>query len=285
MKNAHTQLCVTLAVGLMTAGSLQAANQVVVQDAHCNKTAVTYPLPKGWKGNGDVKWNTTAEHQGTMCVRTMQIIDSVEEMTVHYISAYEAPLRRSNPTAEQLGNILLPAVRRMPGKTSTELTKATRYNVPQELANFRMARDLLNRKLGKKIDSKVYAVAAAYSDGTVVGAIVYERSEKRSLLRAAERSVTFHDICILSSENNSTEKALTQLKTAATQAEYNHEWISDQIRITANNIDGMPKLDEKALPAIADKTEERLKMGLPTVIDCMYDTYKRYLSTHKLAHN
>ena len=283
MKNAYTQLCVALAAGFLAAGSLQAANKVVVQDAHCNKTAVTYPLPKGWKGNGDVKWNTGAEHQGTMCVRTMQIVDAGEEMTVHYISAYEAPLRRSNPTADQLAQMLMHAVTRMPGKAATELTGAHLYSVPQDLADFRMGRDRLSRKLGKKIDGKVYAVAGVCSDGTVVGAVVYERSERKFL--GATRTVTFHDICIMSNESGSTETDLARLKSAAEKAVYNHEWINDQIRITANSIDGMPKLDEKALPAIADKAEARLKLGLPTVIDCMYDSYRKHTAARKIARN
>lgn len=283
MKNAHTQLFVALAAGLLAAGSLHAANKVVVQDAHCNKTAVTYPLPKGWVGNGDVKWNNDAEQQGTMCVRTMQIVDVGEEMTVHYISAYEAPLRRKNPSAQDLAQMLMPAVTRMPGKASAELTQATLYAVPQELVDFRMGRDRLSRQLGKRIDGKVYAVAGMCSDGTVVGAVVYERSERKFL--GATRTVTFHDICIMSNENGTTETALARLKTSAEKAVYNHAWINDQIRITANSIDGMSKLDERALPAIADKAEERLKLGLPTVIDCMYDTYHKHLSTRKLASN
>lgn len=275
MKNAHTRFCVTLAATLLAAGSLQAANQVIVQDAHCHKTAVTYPMPKGWKGNGDVKWNAGAEHQETMCVRTMQIVNEGEEATVHYISAYEAPLHRKNPNANQLAEILMPAVTRMPGKSSTELVSASLYSVPQELADFRMGRDRLSRKLGKKIDGKVYAVAGVCSDGTVIGAIVYERSE-RNLLRTT-RSVTFHDICIMSCEQNAVHKSLSDLKTAAEKADYNSAWLHDQIRITASSIEGMNKLDEKALPAIATKVEARLKMGLPTVLDCMYDSYnKRY---------
>lgn len=271
-----------MAVSLLTAGSLQAANQVIVQDAHCHKTAVTYPLPKGWKGNGDVKWNAGAEHQETMCVRTMQIVNEGEETMVHYISAYETPLHHKNPDAAQLAEMLMPAVTRMPGKKTTELVSATLYAVPQELADFRMGRDRLRRTLGKKIDGKVYAVAGVCSDGTVIGAIVYERSE-RKLLRTT-RSVTFHDICIISCEQNAIHKSLADLKTAAEKADYNSAWLHDQIRITANTIDGMSKLDEKALPAIATKVEERLKMGLPTVLDCMYDSYNKRLHATGLAY-
>lgn len=282
MKHAHTRFCVSIAAMILAAGSLQAANKVVVQDAHCNKTAVTYPLPAGWHGNGDVKWNAGAKHQGTMCVRTMEIVDKGEEMTVHYISAFDAPLKRSNPTAEELAAKLMPAVTRMPGKQGTELTQATLYSVPQDLAEFRMARDHLNRRLGKKIEGKVYAVAAMCSDGTVIGAIVHERSERKLL--HTTRTLSFHDICILSSEQGSPKQALLNLKTAATRAEFNHEWISDQIRITANTLNGMTKIDEKALPQIADKAEERMKLGLPTVIDCMYDTWSKQHNAQKLAH-
>ena len=282
MKNAHTRFCVIMAAAFMAAGSLQAANQVIVQDAHCHKTAVTYPLPKGWKGNGDVKWNAGAEHQETMCVRTMQIVNEGEEATVHYISAYEAPLRRKNPAAEQLAELLMPAVKRMPGKTATALSSATLYSVPQELADFRMGRDRLSRKLGKKIDGKVYAVAGVCTDGTVIGAIVYERSE-RKMLRTT-RTVTFHDICIMSCDDASVVKSLSELKTAAEKADYNSAWLHDQIRITANSIEGMTKLDEKALPTIANKVEARLKQGLPTVIDCMYDSYNKLHNRANLAH-
>lgn len=283
MKHAHTQLCVSVAAIFLAAGGLQAANKVVVQDAHCNKTAVTYPLPAGWQGNGDVKWNAEAKHQGTMCVRTMEIVDKGDEITIHYISAFDSPLSHGNPSAKELAAKLMPAVTRMPGKQGTELATATLYKVPQDLAEFRMARDHLSRRLGKKINGKVYAVAAVCSDGTVIGAIVHERSE-RKLLRTA-RTISFHDICILSSEQGSPKQALQSLKNAATNADFNQEWISDQIRITANNLDGMTKIDEKALPQIADKAEERMKLGLPTVIDCMYDAWNKRYSTRGLAHS
>ena len=107
MKHAHTQLCVSVAAIFLAAGGLQAANKVVVQDAHCNKTAVTYPLPAGWQGNGDVKWNAEAKHQGTMCVRTMEIVDKGDEITIHYISAFDSPLSHGNPSAKELAAKLI----------------------------------------------------------------------------------------------------------------------------------------------------------------------------------
>ena len=35
----------------------------------------------------------------------------------------------------------------------------------------------------------------------------------------------------------------------------------------------MPKLDGKAMPALTDKAKQHLKLGLPTVLDCMYNSY------------
>jgi hypothetical protein len=278
MEKARIQLCTAIVAGLLATGSLQAETKVVLKDDRDNRPAVTYTLPNGWAGAGNVTWNTEAAHDGTLCVRTMQFINPKDDVTVNYISAYEAPLRRKNPNAMQLAELLLPAVRQMPGCAQAVLNDATLYSVPQDLADFRMGRDRLSRKLGKKVEGKVYAVAAVCSDGTTVGAIVYERNERKFL--SSNRTVTFHDICIMHADAKVAAKAYTEVKTAAHYADYDNAWVESHIRKTASSIDGMPKLDEQALPAITDKAEQRLKLGLPTVLDCMYSSFsKRYVRT------
>ena len=271
MENAYARLRAILAAGILAAGSLQAATKVVLQDEQNRQPAVTYTLPDGWAGAGNVTWNTEAAQDGTLCVRTMQMVKPKEDITVNYISAYEVPLRSKSPAAEQLAEMLLPAVKRIRGCEQARLHEATLYTVPQELANFRMGRDRLNRKLGKRVDGKVYAVAAVCTNGVIIGAIVHERSERKFL--GASHTVTFHDICIMKVGAGGTEKAFTDLKTAATRAVFNDAWVQAHIRKTAGCIDGMPKLDGKAMPALTDKAKQHLKLGLPTVLDCMYNSY------------
>ena len=41
---------------------------------------------------------------------------------------------------------------------------------------------------------------------------------------------------------------------------------------------------ESTMPTIANKVEARLKQGLPTVIDCMYDSYNKLHNRANLAH-
>ena len=278
MEKARIQLCPAVVAGLLATGSLHAETKVVLKDGRDNRPAVTYTLPNGWAGAGNVTWNTEAAHDGTLCVRTMQVIKPKDDITVNYISAYEAPLRRKNPSAMQLAELLLPAVRQMPGCEQATLTEATLYSVPEDLANFRMGRDRLNRKLGKKVNGKVYAVAAVCANGTTVGAIVYERAERKFL--SSNRTVTFHDICIMHADAGVTDKAFTELKTAATRADFSDAWVESHIRKTASSIDGMSKLDESALPTLTGKAEQQLKLGLPTVLDCMYSSYrKRFVRT------
>jgi hypothetical protein len=88
----------------------------------------------------------------------------------------------------------------------------------------------------------------------------------------------------MSCDDASVVKSLSDLKSAAERADYNSAWLHDQIRITANSIEGMTKLDEKALPTITTKVEARLKQGLPTVIDCMYDSYNKQHGHADLVH-
>ncbi len=272
--SARTLFTATTAAILMVAGSLSAATRVVLQDTHCRINAVTYTLPNDWAGGGEVTWNTESERLGNFCIRTMQLVNRKDSIIANYISAYEVPLRTSNPGAMTLAEMLTSVAKQLPGNQNITPVDAVIYQAPQDVQEFRMARDNLSAQLGKRITGRVYIVNATYSDGTMVGAIVHERSVRRNF--RSERSITFHDIFVLGSsgETQPNEQALHQalvdVSRAARRANFNTNWITENIRQTANAFYGMRRLDESALPQITQKAIEGMRRGLPSVLDCLY---------------
>ncbi|MBQ2380803.1 MAG: hypothetical protein II295_10500 [Akkermansia sp.] len=274
--SARTLLTATTAALFLAVGSLSAATKVVLQDDHCKTNAVTYTLPKGWVGGGDVTWDAQSDKLGNYCVRTMQLVNRKEAIIANYISTYEVPLKTTNPDAMELASLLQEAARQLPGNTGITPVQATIYQAPQDVQDFRMARDTLREQLGKKVNSRVYVVNATYSDGTLVGAVVHERSIRKGF--RTDKSVTFHDIFVLGSteagapDARALHQALVDLSKAARNADFNNKWIEQQIRQTASTFYGMRQLDKNVMPKITKKAKEGMKRGLPTVLDCLYTT-------------
>ncbi len=272
--SARTLITATAAALLVAASSLSAATKVVLQDEHCKTNAVTYTLPKGWVGGGDVTWDAQSERLGNFCVRTMQLVNRKDAIIANYISTYEVPLKTTNPGAMELAGMLLGAARQLPGNADITPTSATIYRAPQDVQDFRMARDTLREQLGDKVESRVYVVNASYSNGTLVGAVVHERSIRKGF--RSDKTITFHDIFVLGSTDGNEpdakalHQALVDVSYAARNADFNNKWIEQNIRQTASTFYGMRRLDEKALPHITRKAREGMKRGLPTVLDCLY---------------
>ncbi|MBR5894517.1 MAG: hypothetical protein IKZ13_03120 [Akkermansia sp.] len=281
--SARTLITATAAAILMTAGSLCAATKVVLQDNLCKTDAVTYILPKGWVGGGDVTWDVQSERLGNFCVRTMQLVNRKDAIIANYISTYEVPLKTANPGAMELADMLLGVARQLPGNENITPIEAIVYQAPQEVQDFRMARDHLREQLGNKVNGKVYVVNAVYSDGTMVGAVVHERSIRKGF--RTDKSINFHDIFVLGSADGSQpdEKALHQalvdVSRAARNANFNNKWIEQNIRQMASTFYGMRKLDERALPHITKKAKDGMKRGLPTVLDSLYTS--KFCSTQQ----
>ncbi|MDO5472902.1 MAG: hypothetical protein Q4F35_06175 [Akkermansia sp.] len=271
-----TRTLITALTGaiLMAAGSLYAATKVVLQDEHCRTNAVTYTLPSGWVGGGEVTWDADSERLGNFCVRTMQLVNRKGAIIANYISTYEVPLKHSNPGAMELAEMLLGTARQLPGNQNVMPAHAIIYRAPKDVEDFRMARDTLREQLGDKIESRVYVVNAIYTDGTMVGAVVHERNLRKGF--RSDKTITFHDIFVVgSTEGKSlTEKSLHQalidVSKAARNADFNSKWIAEHIRQTASTFYGMRKVDERAMPHITRKAMEGMKRGLPTVLDCLY---------------
>lgn len=272
--SARTLITATTAAILMAAGSLSAATKVVLQDEYCKTNAVTYTLPGGWMGGGEVTWDADSEQLGNFCVRTMQLVNRKGAIIANYISAYEVPVKTNNPGAMELAELLLGAARQLPGNKDITPVDAIIYQAPQDLKEFRMARDTLREQLGDKVSGRVYVVNATYSDGTMVGAVVHERNVRKGFRH--ERTITFHDIFVLGStgadrpDDKALHQALVDVSRAARRANFNKKWIEANIRQTASTFYGMHRLDERALPHITRKAMEGMKRGLPTVIDCLY---------------
>ena len=275
--SARTLITATAAAILMTAGSLCAATKVVLQDNLCKTDAVTYILPKGWVGGGDVTWDVQSERLGNFCVRTMQLVNRKDAIIANYISTYEVPLKTANPGAMELADMLLGVARQLPGNENITPIEAIVYQAPQEVQDFRMARDHLREQLGNKVNGKVYV------DGTMVGAVVHERSIRKGF--RTDKSINFHDIFVLGSADGSQpdEKALHQalvdVSRAARNANFNNKWIEQNIRQMASTFYGMRKLDERALPHITKKAKDGMKRGLPTVLDSLYTS--KFCSTQQ----
>lgn len=272
--SARTLITATAAAIFMTASSLYAATKVVLQDELCKTNAVTYTLPKGWVGGGDVTWDAQSERLGNFCVRTMQLVNRKDAIIANYISTYEVPLKTTNPGAMELAEMLQEAAQQLPGNRNVTPVSATLYQAPRDVQDFRMARDTLREQLGDKVDSRVYVVNATYSDGTMVGAVVHERNIRKGF--RSDKTITFHDIFVLGSTNagepspRAMHQALVDVSRAARNADFNNKWIEQNIRQTASTFYGMRKLDERALPHLTRKAKEGMKRGLPTVLDCLY---------------
>jgi len=272
--SARTLITATAAAILMTASSLYAATKVVLQDEHYKTNAVTYTLPKGWVGGGDVTWDAQSERLGNFCVRTMQLVNRKESIIANYISTYEVPLKTTNPGAMELAEMLQGAAQQLPGNKSITPVSATLYQAPQDVQDFRLARDTLREQLGDKVESRVYVVNATYSDGTMVGAVVHERNIRKGF--RSDKTITFHDIFVLGSTDNNEpnaraiHQALVDVSRAARNADFNNKWIEQNIRQLASTFYGMHRLDERALPRLTRKAKEGMKRGLPTVLDCLY---------------
>lgn len=272
--SARSLIAVATASILMAASSLYAATKVVLQDEHCRTNAVTYTLPKGWIGGGEVTWDADSERLGNFCVRTMQLVNRKGAIIANYISTYEVPLKHKNPEAMELAEMLLGTARQLPGNSNITPLNAIVYRAPKDVEDFRKARDLLREQLGDKVDSRVYVINATYSDGTMVGAVVHERNVRKGF--RDDKTITFHDIFVLGSTNKQqpSEKALHQalidISQAARSARFNDKWIEKNIRQTASAFYGMRRVDERAMPHITRKAMEGMKKGLPAVLDCLY---------------
>lgn len=272
--SARTLITATTAAILMAAGSVCAATKVVLQDTQSKTNAVTYTLPNGWMGGGEVTWDADSERLGNFCVRTMQLVNRKGAIIANYISTYEVPLKTTNPGAMDLAAMLLGVAQQLPGNSDITPVDAIIYQAPEDVQNFRMARDTLREQLGDKVNGRVYVVNATYSDGTMVGAVVHERSIRKGF--RTQRSINFHDIFVLGSTGaeQPSEKALHQalvdVSRAARRADFNSKWIEENIRQIAGTFYGQRKLDERALPQVTRKAMEGMKRGLPAVLDCLY---------------
>ncbi len=278
----------------LAAAPLQAALRATVHDASSQTDVLTYSLPSGWKSSGGVVRDGDAASPVNRCVRTMQLIKENEDITAHHISAWEVPLKKRTPHAQELADALLPAVCLLPGYTIGKLVCSQLAPAPKEVQDFRLGRDRLRKSLGEHISGRVHLLSATYmatkqggmeNHNVIVGAVVHERT-----IRTGFRIITtasFHDITIIGgpvlqrlgtdcqgAKAQELEKALKELSGIAQSARFNRKWLRDYLRDTAASYDGMPKVDEKILPLLEQKAEAGLKLGFPAVVEVMRALYE-----------
>lgn len=276
----------------LAAAPLQAAPRATVHDALSQTDVLTYSLPSGWQGGGGVVRDEDASSPINRCVRTMQLLKEDEDITAHYVSAWEVPLKKRAPSARELADALLPAVCLLPGYAIGKLACSQLAPAPKDVQDFRLGRDRLRESLGEHISGRVYLLSATYlatkqggNHNAVVGAVVHERT-----IRTGFRTITtasFHDITIIGgpvlqrlgadapdAKAPELEKALGELAGIAQSARFNRKWLRTYLRDTAASYDGMPKVDEKALPSLEQKAETKLKLGFPAVVEAMRALYE-----------
>lgn len=283
--------------GALAAPSVASARspKAVLRDETTHLNAATYTLPSGWKGFGQVVWNPEAELSANICVRTMQLTNPRRELLAHYISSFETPIRSLTTNAEELSRLLEPAVQRLPGyNLQSPSGEAHLLPVREEVRSYHLGRDRILRELGQDIRGDVYLLCTSYEatrtdpvtgektpSQVICGAVVHERSARE----AGKKQVTasFHDIFILGGPTISTEEeqagpppiltALSDLRRTMTEPRFNSRWLQTHIRVMAQALDGMPRVDDKALPRLEEKAESGIRMGLPTVLDAMERQY------------
>lgn len=280
---------------ILAASPLIAADKVILHDARTGADAVTCPLPPGWKGSGSVVLDEGAASPINQRVRTMQLVKGKDNVIANYISAWEVPSKKRALEARELADILLPAASLLPGYKILSLQDSVLSLAPREVQELRMGRDRLRQSLGEHVTGHVQLLTANFlalkqgKDGdaihnVIVGAVVHERS-----IRTGFRTITtvaFHDIVILGgpvqadaadlrkpASSPELEKAMGELAGAARRVSFDKQWLQEYIRDTAHSFDGMPKLDEAALPALAKKAEAGLKSGFSAVIATMQASF------------
>lgn len=266
------------------------AAKAVLHDEVIKTPAITYSLPSGWKGAGNVQWDTAATHPANVCVCTMALDNEAENIKAHYISAFETPIRSITTDADKLAKLLEPAVRSLPGYTldavqgNSQLMHAT-----DEVREFRLGRDRIRKALGNEVEGEVYLLSSAYAAthidpatgekrpcNILCGAVVHERSVKDKGRKTTTAS--FHDIFIIAApavadaKENPLSGALSDLRRTMQNPHIHREWMHAHIRTMASAIDGMPKVDSKAIKRIDDKAKEGIRTGLPTVLGTLEAT-------------
>ncbi len=260
------------------------APKAVLHDETCNCQAITYSLPSGWKGSGNVQWDTAAAHPANVCVRTLVLDNEEKKLKAHYISAFEIPIRNITTNAEALAKLIEPAVRNLPGYTLDAQTPQSQLmHATDEIREYRLGRDRLRKALGNDVEGEVYLLSSSYTAthtdpvtgkkrpcSVLCGAVVHERSVEKSGRKKS--TATFHDIFIIAGPaiaddaNSSMSEALSDLRRTMNQPEINRDWMHAQIRTMAGAMDGMPKVDSKAIQRIDEKEKEGMRSGLPTVL-------------------
>lgn len=275
---------------LLAAGSLHAAGRLDLHDEAAGTSARSYSLPAGWKGSGSVVRDEHAASPLNRCVQTLQLGKEKEGIAAHYISSWEIPVKKKHPEAKGLADALLPAVCLLPGYSITGLVHSRISFAPKEVQTLRLGRDRLLQSLGKQISGRVYILTATFTaqkgedfHNVAVGAVVHERTIRTGFRTSS--ALAFHDIVIVggpvrtdikdpgSPAAPELEKAMEELEHIARNGKFDKGWLRKHIRHTAAAFDGMPAIDEKALPALADKAEAGLKLGFPAVVATMRAAY------------
>ncbi|MBQ4615029.1 MAG: hypothetical protein IJB31_08905 [Akkermansia sp.] len=283
-----------LTVGLVLTGTVAfgKAPKAVLHDEVIKTPAITYPLPKGWKGFGNVQWDTAAEHPANVCVRTMVLDNAAQNIKAHYISAYEIPIRHITTDAGELAKLLEPAVRNLPGYTlHPKQSNSLLMHATEDVREFRLGRDRIRKALGNDVDGEVYLLSSSYAAthtdpetgekrpcSVLCGAIVHERSLEQNGRK--KTTASFHDIFIIAApaiadperEGSPVSEALSNLRRTMKQPDINREWMHAHIRTMANAMDGMPKVDTKAINRMGEKAKEGISTGLPTVLGTLEAT-------------
>ncbi len=281
-----------LAAGIMLANATAQSKspKAVLHDETCNCHAITYPLPSGWKGSGNVQWDTHAEHPANVCVRTLVLDHEAKQLKAHYISAFETPIRSITTNAETLAKLLEPAVRNMPGYTlHADSSQSRLMHATDEIREYRLGRDRLRKALGNDVEGEVYLLSSSYAAthtdpatgekrpcSILCGAVVHERSVESGGRKKSTAS--FHDIFIIAGpavaddSTSPVSAALSDLRRTMQQPDINRDWMHAHIRTMAGAIDGMPKVDSKAINRIGNKEKEGISTGLPTVLGTLEAT-------------
>lgn len=280
----------TIGAGLVCSTAFGKASKAVLHDDVIKTPAITYSLPSGWKGAGNVQWDTAATHPANVCVCTMVLDNEAENIKAHYISAYETPIHSITTDAGKLAKLLEPAVRNLPGyDVESTQSQPQLMHATDEVREFRLGRDRIRKALGNDVEGEVYLLSSAYhathTDPTtgekrpcniLCGAVVHERSIKEKGRKTTTAS--FHDIFIIAApavaqgHENPLGEALSDLRRTMRHPHIHREWMHAHIRTMASAIDGMPKVDSKAIKRIDDKAKEGLRTGLPTVLGTLEAT-------------
>ncbi len=256
--------------------------KIVIRDADNKMTATSYDLPGGWEGQGSILWKKHPQLEGNTCSRQLSMLNKKLKLRAFVFSRFETPSKGLTRDAEEISELLLPALKSQIKAHVSDLKLNIAYLSPvsDDTRDYLEKRDVLANKLGKKVECSIDQLSLVYSGryegrliNVVVGCIVHQREKDKGFFRKNESSATFHEVFIMGGDAYNIGKTLPELSKMLSKPRFNKKWTEHFICTLAKTYNGMDKIDPSAMPELRKRVESRIAKNLPEIISAVAEVY------------